>query len=147
MDLPLASRIAPRLYQGSRPLQGTTLRRVGFDTLVLAAKEHQPSARRFPGVEVIHVPMDDVDRPLSSSELRRVRRASARVARRLVAGRRVLVTCHAGLNRSGIITAGALILLTGADACSVVRRVRQQRSPDALSNPSFVEALSGRRHC
>ena len=56
-----------------------------------------------------------------------------------------LVHCQAGLNRSGLIAATALLLngdvLTGADAVALLR---QQRSPAVLCNPLFESWLVGR---
>ena len=55
-------------------------------------------------------------------------------------GRRVLVRCQAGYNRSGLVVALALMRLgfTGQDA---VARVRIARGPYALSNPHFLARL------
>jgi hypothetical protein len=52
--------IAPGLYQGSKPPFGTELKDLGFDVLVLAAREIQPASVYFPGIEVIHAPIDDM---------------------------------------------------------------------------------------
>ncbi len=51
-----------------------------------------------------------------------------------------LVHCQAGLNRSSLVVARALMLrgMTAADAISVIR---EKRSPVCLSNPSFERWL------
>ncbi|MHC4814343.1 MAG: protein-tyrosine phosphatase family protein [Planctomycetota bacterium] len=141
-----ADRIAPKLYQGSLPPQGWALARSGFKVLVLAAREYQPPAWSFPGVDVIRLPMDDVDRPLNEAQRARVKLAAQIVSQRARRGERVLVTCAAGLNRSGLIV-GTALKLAGLGGCDAVRRIRRARGPLALSNPSFVQALSGLRRC
>lgn len=138
-----ADRVAPRLYQGGAPPEGGALRYLGIDTLVLAAEEHQPPSSRFPGVEVVHAPYDDAQRPLSQRDWQTVRAASRRAAIRIQQGKRVLVTCAMGLNRSGLIVALTLLRLVPPQRLSAedaVRHVKLSR-PGALRNPYFVQAL------
>jgi protein-tyrosine phosphatase len=54
----------------------------------------------------------------------------------------VMVTCHAGRNRSGLIVAKVLMrlyTLTGEEALEVLRSKR----PGAIANPAFEEYLKG----
>lgn len=67
-------------------------------------------------------------------------RAARTVAERVTAGRRVLVHCAAGLNRSGVVSARALMFM-GHPVADAIARVRAARVPYALSNPDFVEWL------
>ena len=136
-----AHRIIRRLYQGSLPPAGPWLRHAGFDVLVLAARELQPSASRFPGLVVYHVPLEDDPGPLTSQERRVIRRVSRLLAAHHRAGKRVLITCAAGWNRSGIITAATLRRITGAPHDAIVDRIRRKRSPRALGNRDFVRAF------
>lgn len=141
------NRVTCRLYQGSVPPMGDELRRLGFNVLVLAAEEHQPSSKHFPGLQVIHAPMDDdAIRGLKPVERVIYQRAAEEVVRQLRLGRRVLVTCYAGRNRSGLIVAQALKLL-GVTPQASIMAVRQARGQNALSNPRFVDELihPGRR--
>ncbi len=55
------------------------------------------------------------------------------------AGKRVLVHCAAGINRSGLLAAASLIR-EGYDADDAIETVRRART-GALNNPEFVEAL------
>lgn len=55
------------------------------------------------------------------------------------AGKRVLVHCAAGINRSGLLAAASLIR-EGHDADEAIETVRRARA-GALNNPEFVEAL------
>ncbi len=137
-----ASRIAPKLYQGSVPPMGTALRAAGFDVLVLAAEEHQPPAYRFPGVEVIHAGYDDSGKAITAREMHIAQDAATRVSLAILSGKRVIVTCFAGLNRSGLISALALYFATGQrmSGRECLAQVRANR-PGALNNPSFVALL------
>jgi protein-tyrosine phosphatase len=133
------SEIVPGLFIGSKPTPG---RHAEFDTIVLAAMEYQPPAKLFPGAEVIHVPLDDApNRPLREDEIAAATKAGSRVARRLRAGRRVLVTCQMGLNRSSLVAALALHEVHGMSADEIVSRVRRARGQWALSNPNFERLL------
>ena len=144
-----ATRIASGLYQGGLPPEGQLLYRRGFHTLVLAAKEHQPPAARFPGLRVLHAPLDDSGTPMSTAEWRIAKAAAERVARAVLSGQRVLITCQQGRNRSGLVTALALHLLTGYAGSACAERVRQHRQRglpagvQALVNPYFNAALAG----
>ena len=59
----------------------------------------------------------------------------------------VLVHCQAGLNRSGLVTATALVL-DGWDPAAAIAHLRDRRGPAVLCNPDFeawVLAQSGSR--
>ncbi|WP_202819245.1 protein-tyrosine phosphatase family protein [Actinosynnema sp. ALI-1.44] len=55
-------------------------------------------------------------------------------------GRNVLVRCHSGYNRSGLVVAQTLIGL-GYDAPAAIDLVRSRRSPWALNNRVFTQYL------
>ncbi len=55
-------------------------------------------------------------------------------------GRRVLVRCTGGLNRSAVVTVHALRSL-GYDVPAAIDLVRAARGPWALTNPMFVDHL------
>lgn len=137
-----ADQIIRNLYQGSKPPFGEELSRHKFDVLVLAAQEYQPADLHFPGLRVVRAPMDDAR--LSSREWDQVVRAARAVASYVRRGKQVLVTCYEGRNRSGIIVAVAVHLITGvsgARAVDIVRRQRKAMSGPALTNPDFVARL------
>jgi len=126
-----------RLAQGSRPTYEDASR---FDVVVLCAVEHQPSRTLFPsGVEVVHAGFDDARDP-TREDLARAARAARIVARRVHEGKRVLVTCRQGRNRSGLVVATALHLLTGAPGALAADHVKARRDR-ALTNDAFVDAL------
>lgn len=123
------------LYQGHAPPTGDAVWRAGFDVLALCAEEYQPSD--FPGVRVLHVPLDDACP--TPREWLIANGAAQETALMLRGGRRVLVTCWQGRNRSGLVVALALrrLGLTGEQA---VARVKERRV-GALTNPCFVGRL------
>lgn len=55
-------------------------------------------------------------------------------------GKRVLIRCQAGLNRSGLVTALVLIR-DGYTAEEAIALLREKRSPQALFNKQFVNFL------
>lgn len=140
-----ASHITGGLYQGSLPPKGSELAQAGFDVVVLTADEYQPSDWSFPGVEVLRLPMADIPVRLSQDQLRAVASLAAAVGTRLSSGFRVLVTCRAGLNRSGLVTGTYLVRELGMQPMQAVRLIRAKRSLLALNNPAFVHALFANR--
>ena len=130
------------LWQGGYPpVDSGYLRREGFDVVVLAAEEFQPQAARFgPGIAVIHAP--NYDAPLESGgDISRAVEASREVARAIRNGKKVLVTCAAGLNRSGLITALSILRLTRLPGEKVIAAIRKARGPWAMSNEDFEKAV------
>lgn len=111
-----------------------------FDILVLCAEELQPSSQRFPYTTVIRCPLRDTPEGLTPQQGRLVIRTAQTVARAVRSRRRCLVTCNAGLNRSGLVTATALHLLTGYSGFDCVSIVQEHR-PGALFNEAFVDEL------
>lgn len=120
-----------RLAQGGAPPPGAWL---PFDIVVLAARGYQPA---LPGYSVVRIPLDDHNPdgtyarpdPLTRARIRqRAREIADRVRRR----QRVLVTCHAGRNRSGVLAGIALVEL-GVAPARVVNIIRELR--DGLTNP------------
>jgi hypothetical protein len=65
---------------------------------------------------------------------------AAEIAASVRAGRRVVVNCSAGLNRSGLLVGRTLIEL-GHTPTEAVELVRQARGPNALSNVAFTKFL------
>lgn len=149
-----ATLIHPGLWQGSRPPFGFSLKRAGFNMVVLCAEEFQPphvmpagfdtllrGMAPFPDVEVVYAPNDDsFSTPPSREQLKTAITAAQQVTEVIKAGGKVLVTCWQGKNRSGLVSALALHKLLGISGFQAIHRVRARRRR-ALSNPYFVEAL------
>jgi hypothetical protein len=136
-----ANEVIPRLWQGGKPAPG----QYSFDLIVLAADEYQPSAEKFPGAQVLHVPLPDDWRGLTTAA-RAALYASATKAGETVAawyraGKNVLVTCGAGLNRSGLVNGLALRNLgySGDDAVALIQRAR---GPRALAGRTFARFIT-----
>ena len=125
--------IVPGLYQGGAPEPGA----LPFDLIVFAAVEYQPTASAFPGSVVLHVPYeDDAEVPVQA-----IHTAARHITRALRRGKRVLITCAMGLNRSGLITALVLMNLLGWSGARAVSHVQRARF-GALSNPWFTAYLT-----
>lgn len=136
--------VVPGLWQGGHDVrsQDGTACVVGdeFDLVVsLASREGYGPAE---GVEHVVVRMADagVDPPLAE----RLDGVACQVASAVADGRRVLVRCSGGLNRSGLVVALALKHL-GHEADAAMALVRGARGPWALTNPGFVSHLRGSR--
>lgn len=135
-----ANAILPLLWQGGRPPTGNRLHTYGFHALVLCAAEYQPDAHLFPGVEVIYAPNDDNFGQITREQIEGALAAARQTAALVRSGRKVLVTCWAGINRSGLVSAISVHLLTGWSGVACIRHVKSARR-GALRNPAFQEVL------
>lgn len=131
-----ATPVSPRLWIGSTPPLDRDLPTV--DILVLCAAEVQPDHLAFHG-QIIRCPISDA--PLDPSELELVLKTSVAVARSIVEGRRVLVTCSKGRNRSALVVALALHQLTTMSGEQIVAHIRKTRGTTALRNRWFVAKI------
>jgi protein-tyrosine phosphatase len=94
-----------------------------------------------PAPHVDHLVAEMPDGPLSPEQLRAVQRLALAVREALRSDRTVLVRCHSGYNRSGLVVAQTL-LLAGLTPSAAVDLVRRRRSPWALNNATFVDYLT-----
>lgn len=144
--------IYPGLYQGSYPGTDPELFR-RFDVIVYSAKEKHPrfSKKLPPGKQVISIPLDDDPyQPILPSDAKMLMLCAQNLARSIRNGKKVLVTCAMGYNRSGLITALTLISLTGCHGKTAANIVRSRRRTSdeghpALFNPvfaRFIETMS-----
>jgi protein-tyrosine phosphatase len=137
-----ANQIVPGLWMGQAPPPAANL--PGFTMVVLTAKEYQPKSAQLnlPGVQVVHVPLPDG--PLTQQLQQAALNAAVLVANEVKAGGKVLVTCWAGANRSGLVVALALEQMGMAGPIALAK-VRAQRFPNSghvpLSNPYFVQMI------
>jgi len=126
------------LYIGGQPPLGSNLARRGFNILVLCAAEIQPKSKEFPGLKKLyHAPLNDYLH-FEHGEQGVALRAAKVVNDEIRAGQHVLVTCHLGINRSGLVTALALHLLTGWSGQMCLDYLRKKRE-GALINPFYAE--------
>ncbi len=112
-----------------------------FDLLVLCAEEWQPDHRLFGfRLGLVYAPNDDAE--LTRAQLRIAREAATFVTEYVRSGRNALVTCMAGRNRSGLVSALALHALTGCGGRKATEIVQRRRvGAAALTNPSFTRVL------
>ncbi|MFH8380350.1 protein phosphatase [Kitasatospora sp. NPDC018058] len=94
-----------------------------------------------PARQVEHIVREVPDDPFSPGQLLAVQEAAELTAAAVRRGRRTLVRCHSGYNRSGLVVAQALVDL-GHESGEAIRLVRERRSPRALNNPVFVDYLN-----
>ena len=132
-----ASRILGNLWMGDAPPIGYGVKQY-FDHLVLCAMEYQLDPALFPGVNVIHAPMNDDGSPMTVDEMKIAVRTAGQVIRHLKNKERVLVSCMQGRNRSGIVTALALCLGAKHMPQQAVQRIRFARGPNAMKNRDFL---------
>ncbi|MGW2638735.1 protein-tyrosine phosphatase family protein [Streptomyces sp. NPDC001348] len=136
------SEIVPGLWMGGHEFRGPAgqlefaVVRDEFDLVqtLLRLPGHGPE----PGVE--HHVWPIPDGPLDGTQLAGVMRLARAANEALDAGRKVLVRCYHGYNRSGLVVAHAL-MRRGHGAEDAIRIVRGRRSPWALHNELFVEYL------
>ena len=109
--------------------------------MVLCAEEYQPASEAFPGVRVIHVPFDDdFEEPPSRRTLQLIFKASWFLCSELKKGKKALVTCWAGHNRSGLVSAFTLHHLLEWSGQRAIQHIQKSRK-GALSNPLFRDLL------
>ena len=132
-----ANQIVRRLWIGSKPPVDRRL--PGFSAIALCAQEYQPEKTAWTG-RILRARLDDA--VPSQAEILQAVTAARQVAEEMRRGGRVLVTCYMGLNRSALVAAMSLLMQTPrATPDLIIRRIRERRSPDALSNASFVKVL------
>ncbi|MFJ8045938.1 protein phosphatase [Kitasatospora sp. NPDC096147] len=134
--------IVPGLWMGGHVWTDRTgeLREavVGAEFDLVASLYARPGHGPAPGVEHLYARMPDGR--LTGDQLRAAEDLALAVARAVRSGRTVLVRCHSGYNRSGLVTARALVEL-GHPLPDAIDLIRRRRSPWALSTEVFVEYL------
>ncbi|MCX4682773.1 protein phosphatase [Kitasatospora purpeofusca] len=134
--------VGPRLWMGGHFWAGpdgevrTAVVGAEFDLVIslFTRPGHGPD----PGVA--HLVSEIPDGPLTAEELYSVQQLATTAAEAVRNGRTVLVRCHSGYNRSGLVVAQSLVEL-GHDPTSAVALVRQRRSPWVLNNRIFEQYL------
>lgn len=130
------SEVVPGLAQADDALEPDELFAAGFDAVVDLSHRIPMVSRELGRLFVWH-PIPDLEHLDDPETIRLLARL---VAGLVLAGRRVVVNCAAGLNRSGLLVARALIEL-GHGNEEAIEIVRRARGPDALSNRYFERWL------
>lgn len=142
-----ADEIVENLWQGGYPRYPDQVKASGFSMLVMCAGELQDPASDYPGVELLYAPnSDDYVCKIPRDLLKIAVDAGKTVAQAVKDGRKVLVTCAAGINRSGLVSALALHFLYGWPGTECIKQVKAKRVNQAydmvaLDNPRFREVL------
>lgn len=138
--------IIPNVAQGSYPDPPASAFKYA-DTLVLCAEEKQAKGLRAPpGKRVLRVPYDDDPyTPLPVEFTPIFHAVAADLAKEVLRGRKVLITCAMGLNRSGLITALTMMHAYRVLPQDAIKLIRGRRHKDCLSNPMFVQWLLNQR--
>jgi len=131
-----ATPVSPRLWIGTAPPLERDLPTV--DILVLCAAEIQTDHLAFHG-QLVRCPIPDADLTLAQVEL--ALKTSVTVAKAIVEGKRVLVTCANGQDRSALVVACALHQLTTMSGDQIVAHIRKQRGEASLRNRWFVAKI------
>ncbi|MFJ6740294.1 protein phosphatase [Streptomyces sp. NPDC091279] len=134
--------IVPGLWMGGHEFRRSSgdrefaVARDEFDLVqsLLRLPGHGPD----PGVE--HHVWPIPDGPLDGTQLAGVMRLARAAGEALAEGRRVLVRCWHGYNRSGLVVAHALVR-QGHSPEDAIHLIRSRRSPWALHNDLFVAYL------
>ena len=145
MEIPLASEIVPGLWMGGTD-DLDTVNRAGrlpsasderdFDAVVTLSAYSKPV-----GWYVHEFRFCIPDASLDDEHAQELEKIADWAYLQWKSGKKVLVRCQAGMNRSGLVT--ALILIRDRiKAEEAIAMIRRKRSGDALSNPSFVEYLT-----
>lgn len=137
-----ANKLTHGLWIGSAPPRGGTLFRSGFSLCVFCAKEIQPEyPGEYPGISVLNAPLRD-DYPSEKEKMIAVSAAKF-ISNWIKDGKgNALVTCHLGLNRSGLVSAIAWKMLQPKKAISnIIHDMREARSEHVLCNEDFVDFL------
>ncbi|MFJ5775764.1 dual specificity protein phosphatase family protein [Streptomyces sp. NPDC093094] len=145
-DVPAPERpwdeVVPGLWMGGHEFRGRT----GQVETVVVRDEFDlvQTLLRLPGygpdTGVDHQVWPIPDGPLDGTQLAGVIRLAEAAGDALDAGRRVLVRCFHGYNRSGLVVAHALVR-RGHSVEDAIRLIRTRRSPWALHNELFEEYL------
>lgn len=94
-----------------------------------------------PHPAVQHLITELPDGPLTADQILSVQELARTAADAVRGGRTVLVRCHSGYNRSGLVIAQSLIEL-GHTPDAAISLIRQKRSPRALNNETFEQYLT-----
>ncbi|AWW37613.1 protein phosphatase [Streptomyces sp. AS58] len=134
--------IVPGLWMGGHEFTGRSgqveFAVVGDEFDLVQSLLRLPGHGPDPGVE--HQVWPIPDGPLDGTQLAGVIRLAEAACDAMDQGRRVLVRCYHGYNRSGLVIAHALVR-GGASTETAIRLIRARRSPWALHNDLFVEYL------
>ena len=145
IEMPLHSEILPGLWQGgtadedtvfeTRRIQRASITKKDFDTVITAYAWANPCDW---GVKEVRYCFYDSD--MTDVDLEQLHQVAEIAHNDWKAGKRVLIRCQLGVNRSGLLMA-TLLIKHGFNPREAISLIREKRSPFALSNGAFVRYL------
>lgn len=136
------SEVTPRLWMGGHEYiagDGEWTLAVVADQFDVVYSLHSREGHG-PALWIEHHVLEVPDGVLNAEQIRAVDTFAASAAMDFAAGRRVLVRCRAGMNRSGLVV-GEVLKRSGYSAADAIAMIRKRRSPVALNNETFVAYL------
>lgn len=139
-------RIVPGLWQRGdtaaldRELKIGHLRARGIDMVINMWLGRDADIADSRTITYVHLPIPDGALPAMAP----LEMLAQRAADHIRAGGGVMVQCHAGRNRSGLMSALIVRALNGVDGHTAMETVRAGR-PNALANPHFEAYLEALR--
>ena len=106
-----------------------------FDTVISLYAYSQPV-----GWQVKELRYGFGDGPLSIEDDKELNKIAEWAYQEFISGQKIGIRCQMGINRSAYI-AGKLLLKLGYEPAEAIALIRRQRSPFALHNKHFEEAL------
>lgn len=134
-DVPIISQVADHLWQGGCPKTGLILPSFINVVISLYPWEHYTINHDIDWVETVTM-HDSLEQ---STELVDELAMMANTFR--AEGKNVLVHCQAGLNRSSLVVARAIMLDSGCTAREAIKQIHMKRSDACLCNPAFNQYL------
>lgn len=137
--------ITPNIAQGAYPDPPLSAFQHA-DVVVFCAEELQPKIKAPPGKQIVKIGFDDdFYRPIPP-EAGQIFHAHGKLLGKLALnGKKVLITCAMGINRSGLMTALTLMHGYRMNPSDAIKLIRARRSPECLANPMFVQWLLNQR--
>lgn len=134
-DVPFISQITDKLWQGGCQ-DGMIV--PDFIDVIVSLYPWEKYKKNGNQIRVEYRLYDSIDQGFEQIE-----EIAQQVNRYLDADKTVLVHCQAGLNRSSLVAAKALMLqgMTGKEALDLLR---EKRSPACLCNPAFEDYILGK---
>jgi hypothetical protein len=146
-DIPLYSEILPNLWQGGTAetdlvSQARELPRAEeqsfFESVATLTSYANPV-----GWHVKELRFGFPDAELSITNTQDIEHVADWAYGEWKAGKRVLIRCQAGLNRSGLVMA-LVLMRDGNRTEQAIETIRKKRSPIALNNVNFLEYLAAK---
>jgi hypothetical protein len=110
------------------------------DLWVHCAKEIRPNKKHAHRVVWLKLDDDEWDWRQHPDEVNTILHVVGEALEAIDAGRTVVITCHMGLNRSGLVT-GLLMCTLGFTPGEVLGHLRSLRHPDVLCNADFEDLV------